>query len=204
MREAEAHGEGGVARAIGPVNRWQEEMAERQRLEFLGIDAVLRKHQLQLVAGSERRRGAGLGADADPVEPARRRAGAVGLDGDGEAFGMERVDQDRVELQQRLAAGADDEGPRPRLGGPGAAHRGSEVERSGEAPAAGPVSADEIGVAEAARRGGAIGLAAAPEIAAGEAAEHGGAAGICALALERVEDLLDRVAHPPLPSRKPW
>src|SRR6185437_8380453 len=165
-------GERRVARALRPVHRLQEEMAERQRLEIFGRDAFLWKHQLQLVAGAERERRARLGADADPIEPAGRRAGAVGLDRDGEALGMERLDERLVELQQRLAAGADDEARRRALGRPGAPDRAGEIRGRGEAAAARAVGADEIGVAEAAYRVGAVGLAAAPQIAAGEAAEH--------------------------------
>src|SRR3546814_20864563 len=51
---------------------------------------------------------AGLGADADPVDAARHRKSAVGLDRNREALGMQRVEQRRVELQHRLAAGQQD------------------------------------------------------------------------------------------------
>src|SRR6185312_1607536 len=202
MGEAEIDGERGVARALRPVHRLQEEMAERQALEILGRDSGLRKDQLQLVAGAERERRARLGADADPVEAAGRRAGAVGLDGDREALGMERLDERTVELEQRLAAGADDEARRRRLGGPGAADGAGELRRRRETAAARAVGADEIGVAEAAYRVGAVRLAAAPQVAAGEAAEHRRAAGVGPFALQRVDDLLDCVAHAAPASRK--
>ena len=72
---------------------------------------------------------------------------------------------------------------------------------SGREPAAArPVRADEVGVAELADRASAVLLAAGPQVAAGEAAEHRGPAGVGALALEGVEDLLDRVGHPVRPS----
>src|SRR5262249_8283803 len=57
------------------------------------------------------------------------------------------------------------------------------------------INADEIRIAELADRVRPIALASRPKIAAGEAAEHSRSPGLCALALERVEDLFDRVAH---------
>ena len=54
---------------------------------------------------------------------------------------------------------------------------------------------DEIGVAKPADGGRAILLAPAPQIAPGKAKEYGAPAGMDALALERQEYLLDRVAH---------
>ena len=67
--------------------------------------------------------------------------------------------------------------------------------RIGELAAARPIGADKIGVAELADRVGAILFQPAPQIAAGKAQEHRGAAGLRALALQRVEDFLDRVGH---------
>jgi hypothetical protein len=107
---------------------------------------------------------------------------------------VQRGDQRRIELQQGLAAGADDEGPGRRFR-PGATDGGGERRGIGKTPAARPVGADEIGVAEAASSAGAIGVAAAPEIAAGKAAEHGRPAAVGAFALQRVEDLFHLIAH---------
>src|SRR5262249_42509799 len=87
--------------------------------------------------------------------------------------------------RQRRAAGA----------GPNARHVGRQV-GGAEAAAAGTIGADEVGVAPgraAARATAAILGAPAPQVAPGEAQEHGGAAGLGALALQRVEDFLDRV-----------
>ena len=55
--------------------------------------------------------------------------------------------------------------------------------------------ADEIGVAELTNRARAIFLSARPEIAAAESTEDRGAPSLRALALQRVEDLFDRVGH---------
>ena len=55
------------------------------------------------------------------------------------------------------------------------------------------VGADEVGVAEIAGRRLAVCLAARPQIAAGKAAEHRRPPGLRAFALQRVEDLLDRI-----------
>ncbi len=80
---------------VGAVHRLDQEMAEIPAEQGRGIDAGLRPDQLQLVAGALNDLGAGLGADADPVDPGGRGQRAVGLDRDLEAPGVERVDQDR-------------------------------------------------------------------------------------------------------------
>ena len=106
---------------------------------------------------------------------------------------MERVDQSAIELQQRLAAGDDDEAAvafRPQIDDPVRQRIGI-----GEAAAIHAVHADEIGVAEGALGIGAVLLAAGPQIAARETQEDRAAAGLRAFTLEGEEDLLDRVAH---------
>src|ERR1700692_4100872 len=98
-------------------------MRKGEALEAGGIDAVLGEDELELVAMDERQTRVGLGTDANPVEPVGRRASAVGLNRDGETLGMEGIDESAIELQQRLAPGADDEAPCAGRGGPSAAHR---------------------------------------------------------------------------------
>ena len=122
---------------------------------------------------------------------------------------MQRIHKWRVELQQRLPAGAHDEAspvavqPRGRDGR-------CEIFRRREFPAAWSIGADEIGIAECADGVGAILLAAGPQVATGESQEHRRASGIRALALQRVVDLLHRVRHAPRtpaaskPLRRSW
>ena len=102
-----------------------------------------------------------MGLDADPVQTWRRDLGAVGFDGDGEPVRVQRINQRGVKLEQRLAAGADDEAMVGRISprrqrGTGERGGGSEL------AAAVTVGADEVGVAEAADRRGAISLASGP------------------------------------------
>src|SRR6185437_11524188 len=117
-----------------------------------------------------------------------------GLEGNLEATRMQRLNQGAIDLKQGLAARQHDEamiaGPFP-----DALDRGSEIIRRGISAAVRAIHAHEIGVAETAGRGGAILLAARPEIAAGEAAEHRRAASLSPLALQRLEDFLDGIAH---------
>ncbi len=122
---------------------------------------------------------------------------AVCFDGDVETVLVDRVDQRRIELQQWLAAGEDHKAPR-RVTRPSLRDGAREFACAFEAAAAGPIGADEIGIAELADGGGAVLFAAGPQIAAGETAEHGGAAGLGALALQRLEDFFDGVGHVPL------
>jgi hypothetical protein len=119
-------------------------------------------------------------------------AGTVGFDRDREAARVEGVDQRRIELKQRFAAGYDDQTPialPPELVDPGGQGRGL-VSATILA-----VQTDEVGVAEAAVRGRPVLLSPGPQIAAGEAKKDRAAAGLHALALEGQEDLLDRITH---------
>src|SRR4051812_39190429 len=120
---------------------------------------------------------------------------------------MQRIDEGRIDLQQRLAAGQHHiavgivAGPLP----------GDDVREfvgSGVAAAERAVGADKVGIAELANGGGAVLFAAAPQVAAGKTADHRGAAGMRAFALQGQEYLFDRVAHylssepvPPVPGR---
>ena len=180
--------------AVGAVHRLDQEMAEIPAFELGRIDSVLGPDQLQFVARALDDLGPGLGADADPVEPADRRQRAVGLDRDSEAALVQRVDQRAVELKHRLAAGHHRQ-PLLRARTPQCRDMIGERVRVGELAAALPVGADEIGVAEIALRLRPVLLAPRPQIAPGEAQEHRPAARLDALALQRQERFLDGVGH---------
>src|ERR1700722_6651294 len=98
-----------LARVCGKkraVHWLQVKMLKGEALIALGLTARLRVHQLQLVAGVEHELGVRLWRHADPIDAWWRELRAVGLDGDLDARGVERVDKRRVELQQRLPTGA--------------------------------------------------------------------------------------------------
>uniref|UniRef100_A0A0N4ZLG9 LigA n=1 Tax=Parastrongyloides trichosuri TaxID=131310 RepID=A0A0N4ZLG9_PARTI len=158
-------------------------MLEIEVLETVRHGQKLREDQLQLLTRGLNHGGVGLGADADPVDPVRRRQRAVAFDGDLEPPRVQGVDQRRVQLHQRLAAGADHQlgvalatAPHPcdmighQIGGL-------------ELAAALAVHADEVGVAEGADGLCAIPLQPAPQIASGKAQEDRGAPRLPALAL---------------------
>src|SRR5262245_53566029 len=110
---------------------------------------------------------------------------------------MERVDQELVELEQGLAAGAHDKGTRP-IGvdrGPSLRHRLREFGGSGKASTTGAVGPDKVGVTEPADCPRAIFVPSGPEVASGETAENGRSSRVRTLSLQRVEEFLDRVAH---------
>src|SRR5581483_5228553 len=100
-------------------------------------------------------------------------------------------DQRIVELQQRFAAGADDE---PNLAADARDVLG-QLARRPEVAAPGAAGADEVGVAELADGVGALCFPPRPQVAAGEPAEHRGASGVRAFALEGAEHLLHEVGH---------
>src|ERR1043166_8832979 len=91
--EAVARGQLGVLLDVRAVQGLQEEMLEIEALELPGGDALLRIDELELVAGALLDHCAGLGADADPVDPGERRNGTVGLDRDFETETVQAVDQ---------------------------------------------------------------------------------------------------------------
>src|SRR5687768_16504630 len=178
-------------RAVHRLKRAHAEFQPGQRLQ---VESFLRDHDLDLVAASHDELRPRLRAYADPVEVARRHDRAIGLHGDEEMAVLERIDQLDVRLQQRLAAGEDDEACARIARWPERGRRFGEA-RSVELPAAASVGAHELGVAEPAHGCRAVLFAPAPQVAAREAAEHGGAARVGALTLQRVEHLLDGVWH---------
>src|SRR4029079_4418727 len=98
----------GVLDDIRPIHRLQRETLEGERFEILRCRTWLRIDQFQLMAPAHHEIGSGFRADANPVHARGRIDGAVGLDADLEAARMQRIDEGRVHLQQRLAAGQHD------------------------------------------------------------------------------------------------
>ena len=197
-RWAYASYEGRTTIAADAARAGEDHVVERQPGQRGQVQPVLRHHHRQLLPAGEQQRSAGLGAHADPVQPFGGGDRAVGLHRDLEALRMQRVDQGRVQLQQRLATRDHDEAlallTGRRVGPERGDARGQGLRRV-ELAAAQAIGADEVGVAEAALRGRAILFATAPQVAAGEAAEHRGPSGTQALSLQRVEHLLDGIAH---------
>src|SRR5262245_65284871 len=105
---------------------------------------------------------------------------------------MKSIDGRFVELEERLAAGTDDESTSIAFGRPPFRNRIREVRGCGKLSAVWP-DADEISVAEVADGVRAIGFASRPEVAAGEPAEHRGSSGVRAFALKRIKDFLNGV-----------
>src|SRR5438128_116669 len=108
MVKTVGRGSRGVLLARGSIHGLQEEMAEIEPDKALRFGTSLRKYQLQLVAAFEHEVAAGLRADANPIDAGRGLKRSVGLDSDFETALMESVDELAVDLQQRLAASADD------------------------------------------------------------------------------------------------
>jgi hypothetical protein len=161
-----------------------------ETLELFWWRTRLREDELEFLTRGLPKLGAGFGTDADPINLGRRRQRAIGLDSRKKLPGAHRIEQFRVELEQRFAAGEDDEAPietRPPCRRDGI----RKHLRRRETATAVSVAADEVGIAEPADGRCAILFAAAPQIASGKTAEHGGAPGLCALALQRLEYFFD-------------
>jgi len=162
MIEAEPDGQVGIRGPIWPVHRLQKEVGEFKLLKLERIGICLRKDKLQFIAGCLHQGGSGLGAYADPVDACGSGQSPVGFDGNLEVAGVQGVDERAVDLQQGLAAGADDESARFRCAAPFFGDGVGEVIGGGELSSAGPVHIDKIGVAELTYRGGAIALPSRP------------------------------------------
>src|ERR1700682_502340 len=184
----------GILDHVGPVHRLQRETLEGEIDEGFRRRIGLRVDQLQFMTAPHHEVRAGFRANTDPVHAVGRLDGAIGLDADFETTPMQRLDQRRIHLQQRLAAGQYHVAVGLRCR-PLRSDGAGEIPGRGIAAAQRSIGADEIGVAELACCGGAVLLAAAPEVAAGETAKHRRAGGMRAFALQGQKDFLDRVTH---------
>ena len=111
---------------------------------------------------------------------------------------MQRIDCRHVELEQRLAAGADD--IRASAGSvlrPVPGHGPGKLARAFELGAARATGADKLRVTEPAHGIRPVLLAARPEVAAGEAQKDRRATRLSTFPLQGVVDLADRVSHGP-------
>src|ERR1700722_14732925 len=108
MFEAICQRKGRVLFTGRTIHRLQVEMPKLHLLELLGFGAGLRIDQLQLISATLLKPCAGLWADANPTESGRNGDGSVGLNGNFKTAGVQRIDEFIVELQQWLAARAND------------------------------------------------------------------------------------------------
>jgi hypothetical protein len=198
IAQAVAKGSIQVLLKVGTVQRLQEEVLEGQMNVVVRRGARLGVDQLEFVALTDHQFRVRLGADTDPIDAGRWHQRAVGLDRDDESAVVQRPYCFLVQLQQRFAAGADDESPvvvaadvpRPdRSDGIG------QFPGRGKAAAARSIGPDKVGVTELADGFRAVSLPAAPQIAASEPAEHGGTARVRPFALQGEIDLLHCISH---------
>ena len=151
------------AQSIGWIRKWSKSppASSAGSMPGCGQTSLARRRPLHDLR-------ARLGADAEPVDAARRRQRPVALHRHLEAAGVERVDQGPSSWSKGSPPVTTTSLRSP------SAHR--PIDLVGErlrvvAAAVQAVGADEVGVAEGAVRGGAVALAAAPQVAAGEAQE---------------------------------
>jgi hypothetical protein len=195
MCQAIAEGRLGMGLAPGPVHGLEKEVLERQVFESSGLGAILGKDQLDLVPSTQHQLGSCLGAHAHPIDACRWLQRPIGLDGNLELPGMERLKECSVQLEQGLSAGTDHKTP-PRGGvRPRGRNRLGQRFRSGKAAAAGSVGPHKVGIAKRAGGVGPVALSAGSQVAPSEPAEYRRPSGVGSLALEGVVDLLDRVSH---------
>src|SRR5579863_9194857 len=98
-----------IGDAAGAVHGLQKEVAEGELGQLRGVNSLLGKDQLELITGVLHEWRAGFWADANPVQRVGGVHGSVGLHSDLELARVQSLDERLVELEQRFAAGADDE-----------------------------------------------------------------------------------------------
>src|SRR6202043_2906809 len=108
MREAIGNRARGVVGDLRPVHRLERKTANRKPGETSRRGARLRIDQLEFVARADAKLRSGFRADANPIQPRRRRDRAVGFHRDPKSPRVQRGEQRVVRLQQRLAAGEHD------------------------------------------------------------------------------------------------
>jgi hypothetical protein len=94
---------------VRPIHGLEKKIIEVECLELLRHGAWLRKYELDLASCRLNERRSRLRADAYPVDAVRCRLRSVGFDSQGETPVVYRADECVIDLEQRLAAGADDE-----------------------------------------------------------------------------------------------
>ena len=95
--------------AAGPIHRLKKEMPEAKRLKLPEIGFNLRIDQLQFVAALLHQLRSGLWADANPIQTRWSLDRSIGFDSNLKIASVQRGNQARIQLQQRLSAGADHE-----------------------------------------------------------------------------------------------
>ncbi len=152
MREAVGDRRLRVGSGIRAIHGLKQKVTEIQALKTGRIGTWLGKYQLELVALPQHKAGASFGADAYPVQTGWSRLGAIGLDRNDEAAGMQRGNERAIDLEQRLAAGEHYETVH-------SAGRPNRFDRSGQRPGSRKlacVGADEIRVTKSADSRGAV------------------------------------------------
>src|SRR3954447_26245719 len=100
----------GIRNTVRSVHRLEIETVELERGVTLRRAVLLREYELQLVAFRGDHVAVRFRADANPIDPLRWDNRAIGFNADFEPLLVQRTDQGRVELQQRLPARANDIG----------------------------------------------------------------------------------------------
>ncbi len=184
---------------VRPIHRLQKEMAELQPFKLRRHRAHLRKHQLQFFSGRlHAARAPAFGLTHSQSMP----AGAATVPFVSTAISKPRSCSasisTAIQLQQRLAARTHHKTPSSAssCSGQAAPSHPPALPPSQTSRRPRPSTSDKFRVAESADRFDArSALASRPQIASREPAEHRRASRLSALALQRIENLFDRVAH---------
>ena len=185
----------GIFFCVRSVHRLHEEMIERQRSIGVKVLIFLRDHHFQFIALSYAEFRTDFRADANPVDPAWYRQGAIGFDCDCKAGIMHMGNQRLIQLQQRFSAGKHHVFMCRIVCRPKAIYLFGQLLAIDKFSARCAIRTDKIGIAKAAYRAGPVVFPAGPEIATAKTAKYGWTPRVGTLALKGIKDFFYAVSH---------
>ena len=111
MIETVANSRLSIKDPVRAIHRLEEEVFKCELLKIRGVETDLREDQFQLFPGLLDKPRPRLGTDTKPVHALRSLHGSIGFHRNFEVEGVQRVNQSSIQLEQRLAARANDEFP---------------------------------------------------------------------------------------------
>src|SRR6266700_4607319 len=142
-----------VRRAVWPIHWLQEKMSKRELFKSRWVGIRLRKHKLQFMPASLHQVRSGFRTHADPVDPRWCLNRPICLHRNPKVARMQGFNQRRIQLKQRLAAGANHK-PFSLITAlrPLARHRIRQRLGRLELPSARPIGTHKVRIAELAHR----------------------------------------------------
>lgn len=183
-----------VGQTVWSIHCLQQIVFELAGTQCVRHEGGLRVDELKFVSGALNPWRTRFGAHTNPVYPLRGFDRAIGFYRDFKPFGVQGLDQGRIDLEKGLATGQHhvlmcmaDRPERSDLGRQGLGILKLAPE--------GTVRTDKVRVTKLANGAGAVFFASGPEVAAGETTKDRRATGSQSFALQRIKNFFDAIGH---------